>query len=76
MTNRSYKYQIENNIVEVTKAYRNRTQFEWILNIFMSDGKTESIHLFDTIHLTKKSALSEAKRAILDNPARIQKIAY
>ncbi len=74
MIDRTYKYQIENNIVEVTKSYRNRTQFEWILNIFMSDGETESIHLFNTVHLTRKSALSEAKRAILNNPPRIERV--
>ena len=71
--NKTYEYQVEKNVVCITKNHRTRTQFYWYLKIFMMDGKTESLHLFQEIHLTKKSAMQEAKRAI-SKPPRIERI--
>lgn len=71
--NKTYEYQVENNVIRITKEYRTKTQYEWRLQIFMMDRKTESLHLFQQLHLSKKSALNEAKRAI-SKPPRIERV--
>ncbi len=74
--NKVYKLQIKGNNVQIVKAHRTRTQFEYKLTIFMGDSDWESILLYQAIHLTLKGAKNEAVRAITKSKqARIEKVA-
>ena len=75
--NRQYNYLVNGIRVEIKKVYRTKTQFEYILNVFIGNSDLESILMYDTVFLTKKSALKHAKDAISNakNP-RIEKIYY
>jgi len=75
MKNLIYTMTIGNNKIQIVKNYRTITQFEYYLTIFMSDGKTESIHLYQTMHLTKKSAIKEAIR-VTSKSLRVEKVIY
>ena len=74
MKNTKYTTNIENYRVEVSKKYRNKTQYEWFLNIFIGDSDKESIHLFKEVHLTRKSAINEAIRSITINKPKIERV--
>jgi hypothetical protein len=69
----TYTTEIDGDKVEIKKVYRTRTQFEYFLTIYMGDSDTESLYLYNSLHLTKKSALNEAIRAIAKKP-RIERI--
>ena len=70
-------YLINGNRVEVKKIYRNRTQFEWFLTIFMGDTDTESILNYQTVFLAKKHALNHAKEIILNaKKPRVEKVIF
>lgn len=70
-------YLINENRVEIEKVYRTRTQFEYYLTIFMGDSDYESILIYQEMWLTKKNALTEAKRAIFNSKKpRIEKVNY
>ena len=71
---KQYIYKLGNYKVSITKVYRNRTQFEWFLNIFIGESDIEAVNLFTEVHLTKKGALNEAKRSIFLNTPRIERI--
>jgi len=73
MKTTKYTTVIEGNKVEIEKRYRTRTQFEYFLTIYMGDSNTESIHIYEECHLTKKSAINEAKKAIARKP-RIERV--
>ena len=71
---KQYKYKLGNLTAVITKVHRNRTQFEWYLNIFMGDSNIEAINSFSIVHLTRKEALNEAKRSVFINPPRIERM--
>ena len=76
-SNKQYNYLIKCNRVEIKKVYRNRTQFEYFLTIFMGDSDYESIMNYKECFLTKKSALSHAKYKIVNAPQpRIEKVIF
>lgn len=60
----TFETTIKGQKVEVVKYYRTKTQYEYYLSIFMGKSKVDSILAYDSLHLTKKSALNEAFRAI------------
>lgn len=64
MKNVTYTTTIEGNKVVIEKKYRTRTQFEYLLTIYIGESDFESILMYDPVHLTKKSALKEAYKAI------------
>jgi hypothetical protein len=73
MKNVKYTTEIEGNKVVIEKKYRTRTQFEYFLTIYIGDSDMESIHIYEECHLTKKSAINEAKKAIARKP-RIERV--
>ena len=64
---------IEGNKVVIEKVNRTRTQYEYYLKIYMGKSEIESTHIYQKIHLTKKSAMTEAIIAISRKP-RIERI--
>ena len=73
----TYQIEIAGFTVEIEKRERTRTQIEWIMNIYMVNRlgeKTLSIHSYRGFHLTRKAAIAEAKRAILINAPRIERV--
>lgn len=75
MKNIKHTTVIEGNKVEIEKVYRTRTQFEYFLSIFIGDSDICGFHVYSEVHLTKKSAIKEAKRAIARKP-RVERIIY
>ena len=73
MKNVKYTTEIEGNKIVIEKKYRTRTQFEYFLTIYMGNSNIESIHIYNECHLTKKSAINEAKKAIARKP-RIERV--
>ena len=73
MKNVTYTTVIEGNKVVIEKRYRTRTQFEYFLTIYMGESEFESIHIYNECHLTKRSAINEAKKAIARKP-RIERV--
>ena len=75
MKNSKHTTVIEGNKVVIEKVYRNRTQYEFLLTIYMGSSDYESIHIYQRCHLTKKSAINEAIKAISIKP-RIERLHY
>lgn len=73
MENVKYTLKIGNNKIIIHKKHRAKTQFEYYLTIYMWDSDTESIHIYEKCHLTKKGAINEAKKAISRKP-RIERV--
>ncbi len=73
MNNTKYTTVIEGNKVVIEKVYRTKTQYEFFLKIYMGDSDFESIHIYEECHLTKKSAINEAIKAISRKP-RIERV--
>lgn len=73
MTTRKYTSTIGGNKVVIEKVNRTRTQYEYFLKIYMGQSDVESIHIYKECHLTKKSAISEAIKAISRKP-RIERV--
>lgn len=73
MNNTKYTTVIDGNKVVIEKVYRTRTQYEFFLKIYMGDSDFESIHIYQECHLTKKSAINEAIKAISRKP-RIERV--
>lgn len=77
MNDKKYTTVIEGNKVEILKKYRTRTQYEYYLTIYMGESDIESILIYDPLHLTKKSAIKEAYKAITSSKKpRIERIVY
>lgn len=77
MKNINYTTIINGNKVEILKRYRTRTQFEYILTIFIGNSEYESILNYMPLHLTKKSAIREANEVILNaKKPRIEKVIF
>ena len=70
-----YTTTIKDNKVVVKKVNRTRTQYEYFLKIYMGDSETESIHIYEECHLTKRSAINEAIKAISKKP-RIERVIF
>lgn len=66
--NKVFKYKINGNLVEIEKRYRNKTQYEYYLTVFMGESDFESIVDYQEVHLTKKSAIQEAEKATMIKP--------
>jgi hypothetical protein len=66
--NKSFKYSVNSNNVLIEKKYRTKTQFEYYLTIFIGNSDFESIMHYQTIFLTKKSALNCAINTIYFSP--------
>jgi len=64
MKNSKYTTVIGGNKVVVEKKYRTRTQFEYFLTIYIRETEIEHFLTYDPVHLTRKSAIKEAVRAI------------
>ncbi|RLI50062.1 hypothetical protein DRO61_04315 [Candidatus Bathyarchaeota archaeon] len=65
---------IDGSRVEIEKKHRTKSQYEYYLTIFMGDSDYESIVMYQNIHLTKRSAINEATRAIKSKPVIIKVI--
>ncbi len=73
--NKSFKYLVNDNNVLIEKKYRTKTQFEYYLTIFIGNSDFESIMCYQTMFLTKKSALNCAINTIEFSPKpRIYKV--
>lgn len=75
MKTKIYTYLIEDNKVEIKKTYRNKTQYEYFLKIYMGQSDYESILNYKEIWLTKKNALGHAKDVIINaKKPRVKKV--
>jgi hypothetical protein len=77
MNDKKYTTVIEGNKVEILKKYRTRTQYEYFLTIYMGNSDIESILIYNHLHLTKKSAIKEANKAITSSKKpRIERVVF
>jgi len=70
--NKIFKTKINGNLVQIEKRYRNRTQYEYYLTVFMGESDFESVVDYQEIHLTKKSAIQEAEKATMMKPTIVR----
>ena len=70
MTTKKYILKIKHYEARIEKVYRTKTQFEYYLDIFLGDSNYRSPHKYQELHLTRKSAINEAKRVIENNIKR------
>jgi hypothetical protein len=76
-SDKQYNYLVSGNRIEIKKIYRNRTQFEYYLKIFMGDSDYESILNYQAMFLTKKRAISYAQNIIFNAPKpRIERVIF
>ena len=73
-SNKTYISEIGGYEVKVVKQYRTKSQYEYILSVFYKGTDMETVHLITKCHLTLKSAFMNAKKAIISNPPRIERV--